>query len=211
MSLCLINMNPKLLLLRKNIWMVATLCIGVSSFSHAEVYKCENAGKISYQQSPCETKSKSTKMAMSSASPNLWTNLKSGLSVAEVQRMVPQAKKGDYSSLSNGARGLLQVSSVNVAGKKFAANFFFLGDRFHRVNFSGAMNDSNESNLKAFNQIFEGFQSRYGVAANRRIANEYGLSARAEWKLPTGEVWIVVVPITATTSLLNFGYFPNSN
>ena len=118
MSLCLINMNPKLLLLRKNIWMVATLCIGVSSFSHAEVYKCENAGKISYQQSPCETKSKSTKMAMSSASPNLWTNLKSGLSVAEVQRMVPQAKNGDYSSLSNGARGLLQVSPVNFAGKK---------------------------------------------------------------------------------------------
>lgn len=188
------------------VWMLTILSLSISAVTQAEIYKCENGGKVSYQQHPCASTGKATKMAAGSASPNLWVNLKSGMSIADVQRMVPQAKAGSYSSLHNGARGLLQVSPINVVGKKFDANFFFLDDQYYRVNFSGPLNDSNESNLQSFNQLFSIFQARYGTPSSRQVSDKTsGLSARAEWQLPTGEVWMIISPITAKTSLMNFG------
>lgn len=199
-----------------------TCVVGVIALSgwalsaQAQVFKCEVAGKIAYQQQPCEglgaTKQRAAAQPKPAASPNLWTQLSQGMSVAEVQRQVPEAKPGDRDQLRNGALALLQVPSVSVAGLGFQAQFFFLDDKFHRVNFSGPMANGNAANLQAFEKLHDIFRGRYGVPVVKEVKDSAkGLSGRADWKIDAGDVWMILVPVGANTSLFNFGYLPKSS
>ena len=182
--------------------------------AQAQVFKCEVAGKVAYQQQPCAGAGSAKQLAAAqhkaAASPNLWTQLRQGMPLAEVQRLVPEGKPGKSSRLKNGAVALLQVPDVAVAGLTFQANFFFLDDKFHRVNFSGPMANGNADNLRAFEKAHDIFRGRYGAPAVKEVKDEpRGLSGRADWKIESGEVWMVLVPVGADTSLFNFGYLPN--
>ena len=197
--------------------MVAALAgLGWAPHVQAQVFKCEVAGKVAYQQQPCAGAGSAKQLAAAqpkvAALPNLWTQLRQGMPLAEVQRLVPEAKQGGKSSrLKNGAVALLQVPDVTVAGLSFQANFFFLDDKFHRVNFSGPMANGNADNLRAFEKIHDIFRGRYGAPAVKEVKDEpRGLSGRADWKIESGEVWMVLVAVGPDTSLFNFGYLPNN-
>lgn len=192
-------------------------CALFTSASQAQSYKCLKAQKVSYQQYPCEPDSTAVQPAESvlsnkgSTKTNLWTNLKQGMSLAEVRQKVPEAKPGDNASLSSGARGLLRIENVAIAGTNFTAQFYFSADKFIRVNLSGSMSETNENNIKTFEKILEIFKPIYGTELSRELNNEkIGLSGNAEWKIDAGKVWISILPITDTTSMLNLGYVPDA-
>lgn len=182
----------------------------VPAVANAQVFKCEVGGKVVYQQQPCQGAASSVQLASKApAQPNVWTDLKAGMTMGEVKRLVPQTQSGNGSSLKNGAKALLTVAPVSVAGLDFEPNFFFLGDKFHRVNFSGPMGNDNASNKQAFDKLLDIFRKRYGNPATQEVKDSpNGLSARADWQIATGEVWMVVVPVGPGKSLFNFGYLP---
>lgn len=191
----------------------AVLMLGATLplLAQAQVYRCDVAGKVEYQQQPCAAAASASTQLVSAPteSPNLWTTLVRGMTVEEVQKVVKQAKPGDNDSLKNGARALLQTSRIAAGGQEFEARFFFLNDRFHRVNFSGPMNVENGLNLKTFEKLTETFQSRYGAPVERKVRHQNaGLSASASWNTDKGEVWVIVVPLAADTSFVNFGFVP---
>ncbi|QIL82541.1 hypothetical protein G7047_23330 [Diaphorobacter sp. HDW4A] len=176
----------------------------------AQVYRCEVAGKVEFQQHPCAAASGSSKLVSAATDqPPLWTTLTRGLTVDEVLKAVPQAKLGDDDKLKNGARSLLWVKRISAGGQDFDARFFFLNDRFHRVNFSGSMNHSNELSMKTFDKLAETFQRSYGAPADKKFINEsMGMAASATWNINQGEVWLILVPVTANTAFVNFGFVP---
>lgn len=197
---------------RSAIPLLWTLTLALPGIAQAQVYRCEVGGKVEYQQHPCAdaARQSSKLMAAPASKPELWTAvLTQGMTPEQVRQAVPQARPGGNDSLKNGARQLLRMEPTTVAGLDFDAKFFFLNDKFLRVNFSGPMNVDNEVNLRAFDKIAEIFQSRYGAPANRKVSNaRHGLSARAEWNLRQGEVWMIISPVSANTSSINFGFLP---
>ena len=180
------------------------------AWANAQVFKCEVGGKIVYQQQACQGAATSVQLASKApANPNLWTDLKAGMTVDEVKRLVPQTQAAKSSSLRNGAKALLSVAPVNFAGVDFEPNFYFLDDKFHRVNFSGPMANDNASNKQAFDKLVDQLRKRYGSPATHEVKDSpSGLSARADWQIPSGEVWLVVLAVGPRTSLFNFGYLP---
>ncbi|MFG5775639.1 hypothetical protein ACFIQF_01050 [Comamonas sp. J-3] len=183
------------------------------ALGNAQVFKCEVGGKIVYQQQACQGAATSVQLANKApANPNLWTDLKAGMTVGEVKRLVPQAQTGNSDTLRNGAKALLTVAPVSVVGLDFSPNFFFLGDKFHRVNFSGPMGNDNASNKRAFDKLVDTLRQRYGSPATHEVKDTpAGLSARADWQIAAGEVWLVVVPVGPQRSLFNFGYLPKQS
>ena len=191
----------------------AVLMLGATLplLAQAQVYRCDVAGKVEYQQQPCAAAANGSGKLVVAANdqPNLWTNLTRGMTVDEVLKAVPQAKLGDDDKLRNGARSLVWVNRIAAGGQDFDARFFFLNDRFHRVNFSGPMNYSNQLSMKTFEKISETFQRRYGPPADKKFINEQmGMAASATWNTNRGEVWIILVPVTADTAFVNFGFVP---
>ena len=178
--------------------------------ANAQIYKCVKDGKTSFQEQPCDPGSTISKSISSrSATPILWTNLKHGMSVEEVQRKVPEAKAGTNDSLSNGARQLLRVDQVPIAGASFDAGFFFASGKFIRVNLSGPMNVANEDNMRTFDRVVTLFRSKYGSEIRNNVSNaRSGLPSKAEWQIDGGKIWVDIVPITASTSMLILGYVP---
>lgn len=195
-----------------NVFGMAVLGMAAVAPAQAQVYRCEVAGKVEYQQQPCTAGSTSgAKLSIAaSEKPDIYTTLTAGMSLAQVQQAVPQAKTGKNDTLKNGARELLRVDSINVAGQSFDAKFFFIDGKFHRVNFSGAMNTSNEENTRVFEKLSEIFRARYGKPTHHKLSNErMGLVGRADWDIGKGEVWIITVPVTGSTSFVAFGFLPN--
>ena len=98
---------------------------------------------------------------------------------------------------------------MNFAGVDIESNFYFLDDKFHRVNFSGPMANDNASNKQAFDKLVDQLRKRYGSPATHEVKDSpSGLSARADWQIPSGEVWLVVLAVGPRSSLFNFGYLP---
>lgn len=133
------------------------------------------------------------------------------MTLEEVQRKVPEAKAGTNDSLSSGARQLLRVDQVPIAGASFDAGFFFASGKFIRVNLSGSMNVANEDNMRTFDRVVALFRSKYGAEVQNNAWN--GRSerpSRAEWAIDDGKIWVDIVPITAFTSMLILGYIPRA-
>lgn len=186
------------------------LLILIAAEAHAQVYKCVKAGKTQYQDSPCDPSSTVAKVVASAGSSQMiWTGLKQGMTVDEVRQNVRNAKAGAEDRLFNGARELLRVEGVNVAGIAFNAGFFFQAGRFAQVNLSGPAMVGNKENLGNFDRVVADFRAKYGQESRNKVSNErFGLSADAEWLKEGGRVWVSVIPVTADTSMLNRGYVP---
>jgi hypothetical protein len=190
----------------------AVFAMFLASTAHAQMYQCVKDGRTSFQDAPCDPASSLSKSIATAAPHMLWNGLKSGMTVDDVQKKIRNAKPGTDDWLASGARELLRVERVTLAGTFFDAGFFFDSGRFRQVNLSGSLMVSNEDNLRAFDRVSTDFRNRYGRETYRKVANDYsGLSASAEWLNDDGKVWASIVPITATTSMFNVGYVPKSS
>jgi hypothetical protein len=182
-----------------------------STVNGAQIFQCVKEGKTSFQEAPCDPKSSVSK-SITARTPGpqaLWDGLKYDMTVNEIRQKVPNAISKSEDSLASGAREQLRLERVQVAGLSFTAQFFFGGERFRQVNYAGPMMVSNEDNLRAFNQVLADFRTTHGRESRHKVSDErFGLSASADWFNESGNVWIVIVPVTATTSLLNFGFTP---
>lgn len=190
---------------------ITVLSLLASVTADAQLYQCTTGGRTSFQDRPCDKASVSRSIALQPAarSPQaIFAALRQGMSVDEVRRAVPGVRPGNLDRLATGAVAQLQIPQVNHAGSPFTVGLFFLGDRLSRVNFSGRMGLDNQDNLNTFDRIVADFRSAYGQENARTVANRGGLSANAEWQMPRGKVWVSIIPITADTSLLNFGFVP---
>ena len=191
---------------------MVTLCLLRVPLSQAQIYQCSKNGQSSFQDHPCDVGTASAhpiKIREESGSHIIWSGLKYGMSADEIQQRVPgaQAAGGDF--LVTGARELLSLDQVSMAGTTFSAEFFFIAGKFTSVNLSADPIVSNQENTVNFEKLCSVLRARYGAETRRKVDNEqWGLSADADWNTADGKVFASIVPTTADTSRLITGYVP---
>ena len=191
---------------------LATLGLLQVPLSQAQIYQCSKSGQSSFQDHPCDPGTASAhpiKIHEDSSSNILWSGLKYGMSTDEVQQRVPGAQAATGDHLATGARELLSLDHVSMAGTTFGAEFFFIAGKLTSVNLSAEPMVSNRENTANFEKLCSVLRARYGAETRRKVNNEkWGLSADADWNSANGRVFAGIVPTTADTSRLITGYVP---
>jgi hypothetical protein len=186
----------------------------VAGFAQAEVFKCAKNGQTVIQDTPCVAGSTTTK-TISTGSDALggidWSQLKSGMTVAEVRSKFPSVKEGQRGRLATGASGLLGLGTLKIEGAVFEAELYFLNGGFARINYSTPMEQmlDNDVCLRHFEKISEAYRKKYGKESKRAVSQKsWGISAEAAWEVPGGSVYLSTSPVTGATSLLLTGFVP---
>lgn len=129
------------------------------------------------------------------------------MSVDEVQRNIPGATQVNGSHLYDGAKELLSKKGVTVAGITFEASYFFKDGKLSQVNVNDRAMNKNEVTLLNFERLLSELRGRFGNEGQRNVKNEnWGISGEASWSVGSDKLWASITPITADTSMLNFGY-----
>lgn len=122
-------------------------------------------------------------MCCSAQAQELWRSAVYGMTPAQLQSALPEAAQASKPApLSNGATNLLSLRNVQIVGRPFEANFYFLEDRLVQVTLlaeiSGVVNDS----LFVFEDIARALRDKYGLELNKQIKRDtLGASASADW------------------------------
>jgi len=71
------------------------------------------------------------------------------------------------------------------------------------------MMGANEINMRNFKKVQEELRAKYGTESKNELNDRNsGLSADTEWLGSNGKIWVTIVPITASTSLMTTGFKP---
>lgn len=178
--------------------------------AQAQVYKCHVAGKVLFQDKPCQSGDSGQQVAARKAGPLPWSGLERGMTVEQVLAVQPRLKPlGNESGkrLFNGAQARLYQPGVQLAGQTLQADYYFLGGTLYQIMLSLDIQD-NSSTTKNFEQMEKALAALWGKPAKRELKDSHdGLYGKAEWHLPGGHSGqIVVVPITRGTSLMNVNH-----
>lgn len=142
----------------------------------------------------------------------LWEGTQFGMSTAEVNQLIHEAKPASGSNqLFSGAQELLRVDRHTYADKEFAVSFFFLRGRLTQVMLSTEEGEDNAANLSIFDTVSDKIRTQYGAEERRAVSNRpSGLSAEAVWIAYQTEISLNVSPVTQDTSRLNINYRPTT-
>ena len=182
------------------------------------VHKCVKGGSTTYQSTPCDGAAVSAPVAATippSSGGLPWEGLRPGMSLEDVKRLVPDLE----SSMGDGKnQSAVRKREVKVAGFSFAARYAFERDKglksvlFEHVGDEKVMDlelSRNANNLAAFEKLTQFLRGKYGAEATRELKTKEtgfpGLSATSEWMVDGGRLFVVVLPVTAETSMLNVG------
>lgn len=188
------------------------LALLAASSAQAGVFRCEKDGKASYQDSPCDASSTSSSVVVEDAASRSklpWEGLRHGMSMEDVQRNMRGTTKVSGSHLADGALERLRKEDIRLAGFTFEASYFFHDDAFTQVNVNDNEVMDNEAIRSKFDKVSAALSAKYGQATNQDVRSEtWGLSGKANWFVGGDELWLTIVPVTADTSMLTFGYRP---
>lgn len=129
-------------------------------------------------------------MCCSAQAQELWRSAVYGMTPTEIQRAFPEAAPPSKAApLRDGANNLLSLRNVQIVGKPFDADFYFLQDRLVQINLvteiSGVVNDS----LIVFEEVARVLRDKYGLELNKEIKRDVlGARASADWM--TNEITI---------------------
>lgn len=194
--------------------LLAVLLLLSSAIVQAEVYKCVKGGQMAIQDFPCESGSTTARTIATQGDNPGWINwslLKSGLSVAEVRRKIPNLEEGSRGRLVDGAAGMLRAEGVSMDGVLLDAELYFLAGRFLRINYATPMTAAmdNDVSLRNFEKLSATYRAKYGQESKRDVAQKsWGISADAEWRTERGRVYVSLSPLTGNTSRLLTGFVP---
>lgn len=170
-------------------------------------------GQVSFQGTPCDSGHVATTLQTRATTGGLpWEGLRHGMLPEEVKRIASAAEA------PGGATRNLRKSGVVVVGIQFNAVYHFnISGQLESVilekpgdfNMGLLRLDGNEANLKAYEKVVSFFRNKYGEEANHSLKSKDtgfpGLSAKPEWKISEGTIFVSIVPITADTSMLSLG------
>lgn len=185
-----------------------------------QVYKCVKEGKTTFQANPCDAGSTSTSMRQPRVTGGglPWEGLRPDMSADYVKRIVAGVSaEGDH--LANGAQLRLRKHGVVVAGIVFDATYYFarnerlssvLAEKVGETTIGPLNINANDANLADYEKLILFFRTKYGAeTSSTKNSNETGfpgLSASSDWSVEGGKVFVSITPLTATTSMLSFGY-----
>lgn len=122
-------------------------------------------------------------MCFSAQAQELWRSAVDGMTPAQIQRAFPEAAPPSKPSpLRDGSNNLLSLNNVQIVGKPFVADFYFLEDRLVQVKLvaevSGVVNDS----LLVFEDTARALRDKYGPELNKEMKRDVlGATASADW------------------------------
>jgi hypothetical protein len=114
---------------------------------------------------------------------SLWGATEYGMSVQQVQAVVPHAETSSRDApLYNGSEELLHVADVVLANEQFDAKFYFRAERLTNVVLSLQESYSFRGAVQVFDAITQALRARYGREHSREITEDTVLhSAEADW------------------------------
>ena len=122
-------------------------------------------------------------MCCSAQAQELWRSAVYGMTPAQIQSAFPEAAPiSKTAPLRDGANNLLSLRNVQIVGRLFEADFYFLEDRLVQVKLvaeiSGVVNDS----LLVFEDIARALRDKYGPELNKEMKRDgLGATASADW------------------------------
>ena len=128
------------------------------------------------------------------------------MTVLEVQAEFPNARPApEEQTLGNGARGILEIPNVNVAGRTFTAQFYFLDERLTQVTLS--MRNPGPFSLAHvhYAMVLDAVRAEYGK--KRSLEDDPATQIRqANWLAGRTNIMLVLLGIGEHESVLNIVY-----
>jgi hypothetical protein len=108
---------------------------------------------------------------------SLWPGTTAGMSLAEVQQVVPEAREPDNAAELPAGRGteLLALDQTVIAGHRFKARFFFKTERLVQV----ALAETGEIPMKDFEKFRDLLRAKYGLEASMQSSESIQLTWKA--------------------------------
>jgi len=139
----------------------------------------------------------------------LWQNTEYGMTVAQVQQVIPGAippEKGD--TLGGGEKELLRLSNIELVGKPFDAKFFFKDARLVQVTLTLTEKLAfDRARILVRDPLLEALRAKYGpemTSQNEGIGSVKGLDVG--WMLGRTNISLVLLAIGDKLVILNVTY-----
>lgn len=140
-----------------------------------------------------------------SVASNLWQKADSGMSVANVQSVFPEAVPSSTGSLGNGAKCQLALSDYEIASSKYKVCFFFLSGKLMQV-----MLSADQPSRPQFDTVLNLLRSKYGPelqAGEGLCKSGMMVTCDADWSLKSGtNVSLLFLQVGRNTPLININY-----
>lgn len=140
---------------------------------------------------------------------SLWQGTEYGMTVAQVQAVVPGVtipEKG--STLTGGAVELLRLSNIEVVRKPFDAKFFFKDERLVQVSLT--LNEKlpfDSARIRAYDSLLEALRAKYGPELTSKN-DKIGMlkSMDASWMSGRTNINLMLMGVADSPAILNVNY-----
>ena len=108
---------------------------------------------------------------------SLWPGTTAGMSLAEVQKVFPDARESDNAGEPAAGRGteLLALDQTLIAGHRFSVKFFFKAERLVHV----ALAETGEIPMKEFEKFHGLLRAKYGMEESMQSSESVGYTWKA--------------------------------
>lgn len=137
----------------------------------------------------------------------LWRDTNYGMSIDQVRAAIPEVadavKPGE---LAGGAKGLLTIPKVQIAGADYQARFFFLNDKLVQVMLSLDNPGKFDSSLRTFETLEELLRVKYGREIKREVKRGVVNQASATWMAGGTNISVLTYSFDNDNASLNINY-----
>lgn len=137
----------------------------------------------------------------------LWREANYGMSIDEVRAAIPEvADAANPGELAGGAKGLLTIPKVQIAGSAYQARFFFLNDKLVQVMLSLDNPGKFDSSLRTFETLEELLRVKYGREVQRQVKRGVVNQASATWMAGGTNISVLTYSFDNDNASLNINY-----
>ena len=147
--------------------------------------------------------------ATEARSQALWQGTTYGMSVADVQKVLPNAQpmNDKREKLGDGAQGLLRIDDVEVAFQHLTAKFYFQAGKLEQVTLALKYPGPYASAMRAFDALKERLRAKYGrEVGDQSAANSIQQQRVAQWVSGHTSITIYAGAVEGFDALLNVNY-----
>ena len=138
--------------------------------------------------------------------PGLWHGTRYGMSPAQVKAAVPHLSvPAKPSRLADGAVELLRLDDVEIAQNRFAAAFYFKGNKLTQVTLTVSKRNFDEAMI-VFDDLTGALRSKYGKELTRTIERDKLNRADAIWMNGRTNIDVIAMSVGEHEAVLNINY-----
>lgn len=138
----------------------------------------------------------------------LWHGTAYGMSVDDVEKVVPKAAPppANPGHLGDGSEELLCLEGIELVNEKFTAKFFFKAKKLTQVTLSLQEGHTFDEALRVFNRLTEALRTKYGPELSRETHRGMLNTAEAEWVSGRTNVNLTAMSVGGNDAILNVNY-----